>query len=117
MSALGQKRTHAAQQKRSLIDHLVCSAQEKRSLRGQHGGRLGQQVHPPWITGWPSHNREAAVALEANAMPHRGTLLIRKSPVAWFCALKCALAILFMLLPAFARDNGQWENVDPVISG
>ena len=50
-------------------------------------------------------------------MPHRGTLIARKSHVAWPGALKCALAILFMLLPAFARDNGQWENVDPVISG
>ena len=50
-------------------------------------------------------------------MPHRGTLIIRKSAVAWPRALKCASAVLFMLLPAFARDNGQWENVDPVISG
>ena len=50
-------------------------------------------------------------------MPHRGTLIIRKSAVAWPGALKIASAILLMLLPAFARDNGQWENVDPVISG
>ena len=28
----------------------------------------------------------------------------------------CAVAILFCCLPAFARDNGQWENSDPVIS-
>lgn len=28
----------------------------------------------------------------------------------------CAAAMLFMLLPAFARDNGQWENTDPLIS-
>lgn len=37
-------------------------------------------------------------------MSHRGTLII------------CAVALLFMQLPAFARDNGQWENTDPVIS-
>jgi len=30
--------------------------------------------------------------------------------------LVCAAAMLFMLLPTFARDNGQWENTDPVIS-
>src|SRR5262249_61230841 len=52
--------------------------------------------------------------MKANAMSHRGALIVRK---AWTGALKCALAILFMLLPAFARDNGQWENADPVISG
>jgi hypothetical protein len=37
-------------------------------------------------------------------MSHRGTLMV------------CVVAILCMLLPAFARDNGQWENADPVIS-
>ena len=53
-------------------------------------------------------------------MPHRGTLTehstIPRSALAWIGALICAVAILFMLLPAFARDNGQWENSDPVIS-
>jgi hypothetical protein len=37
-------------------------------------------------------------------MSHRGTLII------------CAVALFFMQLSAFARDNGQWENTDPVIN-
>jgi hypothetical protein len=52
-------------------------------------------------------------------MPHRGTLAqnstILKPALALVADLLCAVAILFMLLPAFARDNGQWENSDPVI--
>jgi len=39
-----------------------------------------------------------------------------KPALAWVGALICEVAMLFMLLPAFARDNGQWENSDPVIS-
>ena len=54
-------------------------------------------------------------------MLHRGTTTekstIPKSTLAWIGGLICAVAMLFMLLPSFARDNGQWENSDPEISG
>ena len=52
-------------------------------------------------------------------MLHRGTptekSTIPKSTLAWVGALICAVAMLFMLLPVFARDNGQWENSDLAI--
>ena len=52
-------------------------------------------------------------------MQPRGALTdhsnIPKSTLAWTGAI-CAVAIVFMLLPAIARNNGQWENSDPVIS-
>src|SRR5450756_1450973 len=41
---------------------------------------------------------------------------IPKSALTWIGASICAVTMLFMLLSAFARDNGQWEDSDPVIS-
>jgi hypothetical protein len=53
-------------------------------------------------------------------MPLRGTLMkhstISKLGVAWIGALICAVAMLLMSLPTFSRDNGQWENSNPMIS-
>ncbi|HET7375284.1 MAG TPA: hypothetical protein VFK30_01175 [Anaerolineae bacterium] len=53
-------------------------------------------------------------------MQHRGAVAehstIPKLGLAWIGALICAMAMVFMLLPAIARDNGQWENSDPMIS-
>jgi hypothetical protein len=53
-------------------------------------------------------------------MPRRGLLIqnstLLKAALALVGDLICAVAMLFMLLPTFARDNGQWENSDPVIS-
>jgi hypothetical protein len=53
------------------------------------------------------------------AMQHRGAAsehsTIPKSALAWTGALICAVAMMFMLLPAIARDNGQWENSDLVM--
>ena len=52
-------------------------------------------------------------------MPRRGILIqnstLPKAALALVGDLICAVAMLFMLLPTFARDNGQWENSDPVI--
>jgi hypothetical protein len=52
-------------------------------------------------------------------MQHRGAAsehsTIPKSALAWTGALICAVAMMFMLLPAIARDNGQWENSDLVM--
>ncbi len=49
---------------------------------------------------------------------HRGavTCTIPKSGLPWTGALICAVTMVFMLLPAGARNNGQWENSDPMIS-
>jgi len=47
-------------------------------------------------------------------MPHRGT---PRPALELGGDFICAVAVLFLMLPAFARDNGQWENSDPVISG
>ncbi len=53
-------------------------------------------------------------------MQNRGAVAehftIPKLGRAWTGALICAMAMVFMLLPAIARDNGQWENSDPMIS-
>ncbi len=53
-------------------------------------------------------------------MPHRGTLpnynTTPMPSLAWIGALICAVAMLLMLLPAFARDYGQWESSDAAIS-
>jgi hypothetical protein len=50
-------------------------------------------------------------------MPLRGTLTtMPKLALELVGGLIYAMAVLFMLLPASARDNGQWENTDPVIS-
>ncbi len=53
-------------------------------------------------------------------MQHRGAVAehpaIPKLGLAWIGAGICAMAMALMLLPAIARDNGQWENSDPMIS-
>jgi hypothetical protein len=51
-------------------------------------------------------------------MQHRGaiTSTVPKLGLPWTGALICALAMLFMLVPVFARDNGQWENSNPLVS-
>jgi len=48
-------------------------------------------------------------------MPHHlsEAFTMLKAALAW---IGCTVAMLFMLLSAFARDNGQWENSNPVIS-
>ena len=45
-------------------------------------------------------------------MQRHGTLAEHSAipDLAWIGALICAVAMLFMILPSFARDNGQWGD-------
>jgi hypothetical protein len=56
MSALGQKQTHAAQQKWSLFDHLVGASEHR--VRHGETKRLGRlQINRQIVLGWRLHRQ------------------------------------------------------------